>query len=106
MERISVINSLTNKVYGYTSIINQNSSKEAIIDSYCMVKNWYSIRNQVIHSGLKFVSQDLVTKVRIAICYLVYELLGFSSKYLTIEELCREAFPIQEDLFTSIVCQK
>ena len=70
-----------------------------IVESYLRVKGWYSSRSKVMHSWMKFISTDLANQVRMEVCQLTYELLVLSSKYLTIEQLHKDEFPIREELF-------
>jgi hypothetical protein len=83
----------------FTSIVNHNSPKKKVIENYRKIKNYYALRNDVVHAGHRYIDSNILMEFMMLVFILVYDLLRYVDNYKTVLALQEKVFPIKEELF-------
>jgi hypothetical protein len=83
----------------FTSIVNHNSPEKKVIEDYRKIKNYYMLRNDVVHAGYRYIDSNILEEIMKLVFILVYDLLRYVDSYRTVLELQEKVFPIKEELF-------
>jgi hypothetical protein len=83
----------------YTAIVNHNSSEEKVIENYRKIKSYYMLRNEVVHTGHRYIDSRILEEFVKLVFILVYKLLSYVENYRTVLELQEKLFPIKEELY-------
>ncbi len=85
----------------FTVIMYANSSDAEIVKRYCEIKNYYTLRNNIMHAGSKYIDE----KIQDWVSNLTYNLLFYIQRYNSVTELQEKLFPIREDILHNADCQ-
>jgi hypothetical protein len=88
----------------YTAIMCQYWKDNDLIQRYCTIKTYYSIRNQIVHGGLRYIDENILKQLRLWVSELVYNLLSSCSDHNVITDLFKNLFPVNEDLLKNVKC--
>jgi hypothetical protein len=83
----------------FTAIVNQKSPEDKVIENYRKIKNYYELRNDIVHAGHRYIDGSILQEFMMLVFNLVYDLLFYVDKYRTVLELQQQVFPINEELF-------
>ncbi|MDQ5868401.1 MAG: HEPN domain-containing protein [Thermoproteota archaeon] len=89
----------------YTAIMCQYWKDNDLIQRYCMIKTYYSIRNQIVHGGLRYIDENILKQLRLRVSELDYNLLSYCSDHTVITDLFKNLFPVNEDLLKNVKCE-
>lgn len=89
----------------YTAIMCQYWEDNDLIQRYCMIKTYYSIRNQIVHGGLRYIDENILKQLRLWVSELVYNLLSYCSVHNVITDLFKNLFPVKENLLKNVKCE-
>lgn len=86
----------------FTSIVYAKSSDQTILQIYDHVKKLYTIRNNIMHAGEKYVDKDTIAAARIYVILLLNLLLKNAKTYPTLKDLLDRKFPLRDDVLPPI----
>lgn len=86
----------------FVSIMYHEDKDEKILQAYHLMKRFYGIRNNIMHTGLSHIEQTNFEQLAFWTHNLVYRLLRYQQKYKRLSDLIELKFPIKDDLINKI----
>jgi len=89
----------------YTAIMCQELTDDDLVQRYCTIKAYYSLRNEIVHGGLSYIDNKILNQLRVWVSELVYNLLMYSTRYKRVTNLFERLFPVREDILKDVKCK-
>lgn len=86
----------------YAAIMRHGRPTDELLKKYHEVQAYYSKRNEVVHAGLTYVEEEMLKNLQLDTHGIIFKVLQYCERYLTIEELQTGEFPIDDTVFPEL----